>query len=70
MRLKPVPTITSDTTYGTNTRTRITERPRMRRLSMSATTTATGPWSTSDMMTMNALCPSAARNSGSRKMMR
>ena len=68
IRLQPVPTMTSETTYGTKISTRISERPRIRRLSSSASPIAIGPWITSDATTMNRLCDSAAWNSGSVRM--
>ena len=67
MRLKPVPTTTSAITYGTKMSTRMIDCPRILRLSSSASRIATGPWSSSDITTMKALCPSASWKVGSVK---
>ncbi|OUE07510.1 hypothetical protein CMsap09_01080 [Clavibacter michiganensis] len=65
MRLQPVPTTTSEMTYGTKISTRMIDWPRSFRFSSSATRIATGPCSTSDSTTITALCISASWNVGS-----
>ncbi len=62
-----MPTVTSASTYGTNTSSRNTVRPRKRRLSSSATPSAIGPWTSSEPTTMMALLRSASRKIGSWK---
>ena len=61
IRPQPVPTMTSEITYGTKIRTRISDRPRMFWLSRRAKATAAGPCITSDITTMKPLCASASR---------
>src|SRR5690625_2402649 len=67
---QPVATMTSAITYGTKINTRIRERPRMRRLSMSAIPTAAGPCKIKDITTMKPLCFNASWNAASFKITR
>ena len=60
-----MPTTTSAITYGTKMSTRMSDCPRILRLSSRASSSATGPWISSDITTMNALWPSASWKSGS-----
>src|SRR5690625_2402648 len=69
-RDQPVATMTSAITYGTKINTRIRERPRMRRLSMSAIPTAAGPCKIKDITTMKPLCFNASWNAASFKITR
>ncbi len=68
IRLRPVPAMTSETTHGTKTSTRITERPRILRFSSSASRIASGPWISSESTTISKLCITARWNSGSVRM--
>ena len=49
MRLQPMPTTTSEMTYGTKMSTRMTDWSRILRFSSSARPRAIGPCSTSDI---------------------
>ena len=57
MRLQPMPTTTSEMTYGTKMSTRMTDWSRILRFSSSASPRAIGPCSTSDITTMKTLWP-------------
>lgn len=68
MRLQPVPTMTSETTYGTKIRVRISARPLNFWLSSRAKRMASGPWMTSEATTTNSVCPNACWKFGSVRM--
>ena len=60
IRLQPVPTMTSDTTYGTKIRVRIRARPLNFWFSRRAKRIARGPWITKEATTTKSVWPSAS----------
>ena len=64
-RLQPVPTMTSETTYGTKMSVRIRPRPLNFWLSRRAKRMANGPWITRDPMTISKVCRIACWKFGS-----
>ena len=64
-RLHPVPTMTSETTYGTKMRVRMRPRPLNFWFSSNANRMASGAWITNEPITTSKVCRIAAWNAGS-----
>ena len=64
-RLHPVPTMTSETTYGTKMRVRMRPRPLNFWFSSNANRMASGAWMTNEPITTSKVCRIAAWNAGS-----
>ena len=65
-----MPTITSETTYGTKISTRMTERPAHLLVQQQGQADGDRPWMIRDSTTMKPLCSSASWNAVSLRMIR